>query len=161
MNFAAASEAVQLRSGDLLTAGFAADNLIMTVYFLLLFSLPSMALMKKLFRTKYDAQAQKFAGDSDDAKPAGERPDLLDMARGLAIATVVCAVGFALSDLTGIRGSGILFTAIIVGLATLFPKVMGSIHGAYQIGTFRMQIFFAVIGASANIIIVIKVCPIL
>jgi len=47
MNFVAASEALQLRSGDLLTAGFAADNLIMTVYFLLLFSLPSMALMKK------------------------------------------------------------------------------------------------------------------
>lgn len=162
MNFVAASEALQLRSGDLLTAGFAADNLIMTVYFLLLFSLPSMALMKKLFRTKYDDQAHKFAGDSDDAKPAGERPDLLDMARGLAIATVVCAVGFALSDLTGIRGSGILFvTAIIVGLATLFPKVMGSIHGAYQIGTFLMQIFFAVIGASANIMIVIKVGPIL
>ncbi len=162
MNFVAASEALQLRSGDLLTAGFAADNLIMTVYFLLLFSLPSMALMKKLFRTKYDDQAHKFADDSEVAKPASERPDLLDMARGLAIATVVCAVGFALSDLTGIRGSGILFvTAIIVGLATLFPKVMSSIHGADQIGTFLMQIFFAVIGASANVMIVIKVGPIL
>jgi len=162
MNFVAASEALQLRSGDLLTAGFAADNLIMTVYFLLLFSLPSMALMKKLFRTKYDDQAQKYAADSEVAKPASERPDLLDMARGLAIATVVCAVGFALSDLTGIRGSGILFvTAIIVGLATLFPKLMGSIHGADQIGTFLMQIFFAVIGASANVMIVIKVGPIL
>ena len=162
MNFVAASEALQLRSGDLLTAGFAADNLIMTVYFLLLFSLPSMALMKKLFRTKYDDQAQKHADDSGDAQPVSERPDLLDMARGLAIATVVCAVGFALSDLTGIRGSGILFvTAIIVGLATAFPKVMGSIHGADQIGTFLMQIFFAVIGASANVMIVIKVGPIL
>ena len=162
MNFVAASEALQLRSGDLLTAGFAADNLIMTVYFLLLFSLPSMALMKKLFRTKYDDEAHKYADDSGVAKPASERPDLLDMARGLAIATVVCAVGFALSDLTGIRGSGILFvTAIIVGLATLFPKVMSSIHGANQIGTFLMQIFFAVIGASANIMIVIKVGPIL
>ncbi len=162
MNFVAASEALQLRSGDLLTAGFAADNLIMTVYFLLLFSLPSMALMKKLFRTKYDDQAHKYADDSEDAKPTSERPDLLDMARGLAIATVVCAVGFALSDLTGIRGSGILFvTAIIVGLATVFPKLMGSIHGADQIGTFLMQIFFAVIGASANVMIVIKVGPIL
>jgi len=162
MNFVAASEALQLRSGDLLTAGFAADNLIMTVYFLLLFSLPSMALMKKLFRTKYDDQAHKYADDSEVAKPTSERPDLLDMARGLAIATVVCAVGFALSDLTGIRGSGILFvTAIIVGLATLFPKVMSSIHGAYQIGTFLMQIFFAVIGASANVMAVIKVGPIL
>jgi len=162
MNFVAASEALQLRSGDLLTAGFAADNLIMTVYFLLLFSLPSMALMKKLFRTKYDDQAHKYADDSEVAKPTSERPDLLDMARGLAIATVVCAVGFALSDLTGIRGSGILFvTAIIVGLATLFPKVMSSIHGANQIGTFLMQIFFAVIGASANVMAVIKVGPIL
>ena len=162
MNFVPASEALQLRSGDLLTAGFAADNLIMTVYFLLLFSLPSMALMKKLFRTKYDDQAHKYADDSEVAKPTSERPDLLDMARGLAIATVVCAVGFALSDLTGIRGSGILFvTAIIVGLATLFPKVMSSIHGANQIGTFLMQIFFAVIGASANVMAVIKVGPIL
>ena len=45
MNYAAAAEAVELRSGDLLSAGVAADNLVMALYFLVLFALPSRRLV--------------------------------------------------------------------------------------------------------------------
>ena len=46
-------------------------------------------------------------------------------------------------------------------MATLFPKPVGSIDGADQIGTLLMQVFFAVIGASANIGVVLRVGPVL
>ncbi|NNG27787.1 MAG: DUF819 family protein, partial [Ignavibacteriaceae bacterium] len=85
-----------------------------------------------------------------------------DMAKALAIAISVCAAGFAISDFIAIKGTGILIiTAIIVLVASLFPKQLGAIKGADKIGTLLMQVFFAAIGASANIIVVLKVGPVL
>jgi uncharacterized membrane protein len=79
------------------------------------------------------------------------------MTKALAVSFSVCAVGFLLEDLISIKGSGILIlTAIVVFLATVFPKYIGSINGADKIGTMLMHVFFAAIGASANIMIVIE-----
>ena len=54
MNYVATSAALQLNAGDLLTAGVAADNLVMAAYFIVLFALPSSAILKKLYTTKHD-----------------------------------------------------------------------------------------------------------
>jgi uncharacterized membrane protein len=84
------------------------------------------------------------------------------MAKALAISISVCAAGFALADVIAIKGIGILvITALIVIIATVFPKQVGTIQGADKIGTLLMQVFFAAIGASANILVVLKVGPIL
>ena len=87
---------------------------------------------------------------------------LENMGKALAITISICAAGFLISDWIAIKGSGILIiTAIVVTAATIFPKQMGSIKGADIIGTFLMQIFFAAIGASANIFVMLKYGPIL
>ena len=49
MNFVASAEALHLTAGDLLTAGVAADNLVMTVYFIILFALPSVKFLARIF----------------------------------------------------------------------------------------------------------------
>jgi len=46
-------------------------------------------------------------------------------------------------------------------LATAFPGRMQALDGAEVMGAFLMQIFFAVIGASANVGIVLRVGPVL
>ena len=161
MNFVATAEALQLRSSDLIAAGTAADNLVMTVYFLILFALPSLPFLKRVFPTKYDEAAQEPFDESlvDEGTQAF---DLLDLSKALAISMVVCTIGFGLSDFAGIRGGGILIiTAVIVSLATLFPGQMGNIAGADKIGILFMQVFFATIGASANILVVLKVGAVL
>ncbi len=62
----------------------------------------------------------------------------------------------------GWRGGGILLvTALTVTLATLWPGPLRRLAGAATIGTFLMQIFFAVIGASANVVVVMRVGPVL
>ncbi len=161
MNFVAAAEAVQLKNSDMLAAGVAADNLIMTVYFLLLFAIPSIRWFLKRFRHEPEQLAGEAVSAAAAANP-GREIDVLSMAKALAIGLTICAVGFALSDLTGIRGSGILIiTALMVFLATLFPKFFGAIPGADQLGVLLMQIFFAAIGASANIFVVLKVGAVL
>ncbi len=162
MNFVASAEALQLKSSDLLAAGVAADNLVMTIYFLVLFALPSIAFLQKRFPTHHEEKAQ----NSDDTQSVSYMEEsglnLLNMGKSLAIGLAVCAAGFYFAELSGIDGSGILFiTAFIVLAATVFPKQLGKITGADQIGTLLMQVFFATIGASANIMIVLKVGPVL
>jgi uncharacterized membrane protein len=50
----------------------------------------------------------------------------------------------------------LVVTTIIVILATTFPRELGSIGGAHEIGALLMQVFFAAIGASASIALVLK-----
>ena len=160
MNYVATAAALKLNAGDLLTAGVAADNLVMAAYFVLLFALPSVAIFKKLYPTKHDDKANTV--DEDVKMEETQKPDLFNMAKGLAVGLTICAVGFGLSDFINIQGSGILIiTAIVVALATFFPKQIGTIEGADQIGAMLMQIFFVVIGASANISVVLRVGPVL
>jgi len=162
MNYVAAAEALQLRSSDLLAAGVAADNLMMTIYFIILFALPSVNFLKKHFSTLHDDAVSNLDPSALENNHEPERLDIMDIGKALAIGLAICAVGFALQDLIAIKGSGILIiTLIVVILATAFPKRMKSIRGADQIGVLLMQVFFAAIGASANILVVIKVGAIL
>ena len=162
MNYVAAAEAVQLHAGDLLTAGIAADNLVMAVYFLILFALPSVKILQKFYPNKRLGQNNNEDELDDIVHEESNKLTLMDMAKALAIGFVICAIGFALADLTGIKGTGILIiTALVVITATVFPKQMSEIKGADQIGTLLMQVFFAAIGASANIMVVLKYGPVL
>jgi uncharacterized membrane protein len=49
----------------------------------------------------------------------------------------------------------LVVTALIVALATLQPRRLGGIGGAHELGVILMQVFFAAIGASASIVLVI------
>ena len=161
MNFVASAEALQMHSGELLTAGVAADNLMMTIYFIILFAIPTIGFFVKRFPTRHeDNKEETGAGAVENEN--GEKIDIQDMAKSLAITISICAVGFTLSELIEIKGTGILIiTAIIVIIATVFPEQLGSIKGADKIGTLLMQVFFAAIGASANIIVVLNFGPVL
>jgi uncharacterized membrane protein len=159
MNYVASAAALQLKAGDLLTAGVAADNLVMTLYFILLFAIPSIKLIQKFI------PKQKRVYKNDSTSQINENKssiEVIDISKALAITFSICAAGFFIEDLIKVNGSGILIiTALVVFIATIFHKQLGSINGADKIGTFLMQIFFAAIGASANIPVVISVGPIL
>ena len=162
MNYVATSEALHFHSSDLLTAGVAADNLVMTIYFLILFALPGVGFLKRHYKNNHQLEAEKALDNNEIIESDSENPNLLDLGKGLSIGLLSAAVSFYLQNLIGIQGSAILIiTLLVVIIATLFPKQMNAIRGADQIGTFLMQIFFAAIGASANILIVLKVGPIL
>lgn len=152
LNYMATAEALGLRSGDLLAAGVAADNLAMALYFLVLFALPSMPWL----RSRFVRRVPEEAGEPP-RRETGPRIDTRSMATALAMAATMCAVGYGLADALGIASAAILFvTALTVALATLFPERLGSIPGAHEVGVLLMQVFFAVIGASASIGLVIR-----
>lgn len=157
MNYMGTAEAVGLHSGDLLTAGIAADNLMMTVYFLVLFTLPSLASVQRRFATANPWNASAHVG-------ANPKPplDLAPLAAALALSAGICSIAYALEAQIGWRGSAILIlTAVTVAIATLLPRPMAKLRGADEMGMLLMQVFFAAIGASANIAHVWKVAPLL
>lgn len=152
LNYMASAEALGLQSGDLLAAGVAADNLAMTLYFLVLFALPSLPWLRRryLHRVREVDAEVEIGNDAPHISARG-------MATSLAIAAGVCAVGYGVAAAAGVRSAGILFvTTIIVILASAFPKTLSSIGGAHEIGVLLMQVFFAAIGASASIALVLK-----
>ena len=161
MNYVASAEALQMNSADLLTAGVAADNLMMTIYFIILFTLPSVKYLVKIFPTHHEDSKDDTSLDVNEANE-NNKIEIIDMAMALAISLSICAVGFALADIISIKGSGILIiTALILIVATIFPNQISAINGADKIGILLMQVFFAAIGASANILVVLKFGPIL
>jgi len=158
MNYAAAAAAVDLQSGDLLSAGVAADNLVMALYFLVLFALPG---IKRLRRHYPDRQHDGRVVEGGLAAHA-VFPSPTRLAMALALALCLCALGFMGADVIGWHGGGILVvTALTVVVATALPGPMGRLEGADTAGAFLMQIFFAVIGASANVLVVMRVGPML
>ena len=162
MNFVAVAEALRMTSSDVLAAGVAADNLVMTVYFLVLFALPSIAILRKIFPTYHDDKAKTMTDNEIGKQQQGSGLNLINMTTAIAIALSVSAAGYLLQDVIGLPGSAILIiTALIITIATIFPKQLSKIEGADQIGTMLMQIFFAVIGANASIITVINYGPVL
>jgi uncharacterized membrane protein len=153
----AAAEALELRTGDLLTAGIAADNLVMTLYFLLLFALPAMSPLARWCGGGTRA-TQAEGSRSATAERQAITPE--GMAASLAAAAILCASGYGLASLVGVPSAGILVvTALTVTTATVAPSFLGRFGGAQELGVLLMQIFFATIGASANISVVLRVGP--
>lgn len=102
---------------------------------------------------------------------------IIDLSSSIAAACMIVAVsrmlagffdssilgdGFGLSLLRGLLGSQyLMITTITTVLATLFPGFFGNLAGAQEIGTFLIHIFFAVIGAPASIMLIIREAPLL
>ena len=163
LNYVASAEALDLRSGDLLTAGFAADNLVMTLYFLLLFALPAMGFLSRRYVRRKPPTGSPGEPGTETANGIGSTPlRLREMTTALAISAVCCAAGYGLAALLGIESLGILIvTGLSVFLASTFPGRMRKLSGAMDMGTLLMMVFFAVIGASANVGVVLRQGPVL
>ncbi|QBQ55117.1 DUF819 domain-containing protein [Nitrosococcus wardiae] len=162
MNYMGAAEAVGLRTGDLLTAGIAADNLMMTLYFLLLFTLPSLPWLQTWYPTPLLRDTPSLDGALTLEPPPTPHLHLSSLLTGLALSSLICAISFALEAELDCSGSGILIlTALTITLATLLPRQMAKLEGAHEVGLILMQVFFAAIGASANITVVLTVGPVL
>lgn len=160
VNYMAAAEAVGMRSGDLLAAGAAADNFMMVIYFLILLTLPSVGVLQRIFSPMREPRP----GESR-SRDSGFFEGLRDLtftstSLSLLLAIACCAAGYQAATWLGLPGAGILFvTALVVLVATTFAAQLDRLNGAEKIGMVFMQIFFAAIGATANIDVVLTVGP--
>lgn len=78
----------------------------------------------------------------------------------LLLAVACCVAGYQAATWLGMPNAGILFvTALVVLVATTLAAQLDRLSGSEKIGVVFMQIFFATIGATANIGVVLTVGP--
>ncbi len=165
VNYMSAAEAVGMRSGDLLAAGAAADNLTMTLYFLILFAFPSIKIVQQTFAPAPPVGQHLMRPPAPQPRPSGffegcRQLTFTSTGLALLLAVTCCGVGYQAATWLGTPSAGILFvTALVVLIATTCGPRLDRLSGAETIGTAFMQIFFAVIGATANVDVVLTVGP--
>ncbi len=162
MNYTATAEAVGLHPGDLLTAGVAANNLMMMLYLLILFALPPIRALRMSFREKLMERWGTTSEMVFTETRKGVTMHLPSVTTALALSAGICATGYFIEQRSGSPGIGILIiAAIAVAAAMLLLKTVANLRNASELGMLLMQVFFAAIGANANVAVVLQTRPIL
>jgi uncharacterized membrane protein len=155
------------------TAGIAADNLVVALFFLLLLLVarrvvyvPPAAASRfgdQAARQEEDASAviaRESIGEDMSSSPAASLR-IADIALAVALSACLCTAGTAVAAayLPGL-GPIPVITALVVALATAAPKRLGTLCTAGSgVGILLMQVFFAATGASGSIISVLRTAP--
>ena len=151
MNMVAVSRALELDS-SLMSASVAADNLVGIIYMVLLAMMPAALFLKQWLPSPIIKAATPQLEGSVNSRAGKINLNLLHISVALTLGLVICAVAYDLAAAFGISSYSILFiTALTVGLANVFPKHLARLEGDYEIGMLLMYLFFAVIGAGADI----------
>ena len=166
VNFVAVASAFDIPK-ELISAATVADNLLMVFYFLILLMIPSMAFFKKHFKSAYSTEELEVSKEFQSKTVV----TLQDIAFVFAIAVVIVTVSFSLSKGISTLGQNsvvqfisnkyLILTTLTVAASTIFSSFFKKIHGANEIGTFLIYLFFVVIGIPASIEAIIEKSPLL
>lgn len=156
MNFAAVAEALEFNEPTLLTAALAADNVVGTLHILVVVLIPSVAILRRWIPSPIVENAEPVLHDelasTDEVLPL----NLVHICLVLTISLVIGAIGYGVAGFLNMPNYGILFiTAITLLIANVFHKQLEKLHGGFEIGMMMMYIFFATIGAGADVAVMI------
>ena len=157
MNFAAVAEALEFTEPTLLTAALAADNVVGTLHILAVVLIPSVAILRRWIPSPIvetsNAPMHDEATADDEILPYNPAHICL----ALTISLAISAIGYGIAAALNIPSYGILFiTAITLLVANVFHKQLENLHGAFETGMLMMYIFFATIGAGADVAVMIE-----
>lgn len=164
---------------SLLNASLIIGNLIIIIWTAAIIAMPNMKFFRKHWKHEHvDAVEAQLAleGDADDGQTQAakfwKRHDisLLDIAKCLAVTMIILAVTQVICNFVNAQelpeivkllfgNIYLVLTSITIILCTIFPKFFENIHGATEIGTLMITMWFVQIGAGAKIIDVISVAP--
>ncbi|KAL4859151.1 putative membrane protein YjcL [Chlorella vulgaris] len=198
VNYVAVSEALSLGPSARM-AGLAADDLIVSAYFIALYALarrvppeppaaqhapvseiasqgsgaaaaaipaapqqPPAAVAPAAAEAAGSGVSGSSSSSSSSIDLDGSR--IITVLRGataLAVAAVICFAGTTAADVLRYKGGSItLITAITVTLATVFPRLLTPLRASGEgLAAILMQIFFASVGASGSIRVVMQTAP--
>lgn len=180
VNLAAMSDVYNV-GGELVSSSVVADNLLMALYFFALIAAAGSKFFLKRYRHPLiDELSAAESGEGSEGASTywkARQVSLKDIATCIALSLVIVAVsvkiagvlseaiptsGFLLTLVNGLLGNQyLIITTLTMLVASLFPKQVGNIAGAQEIGTYLIHIFFAVIGVPASIYMIVTKAPIL
>lgn len=158
MNFAAVSHAMGIPPGELLGAATAADNIITILFLLVLAALPSIA----FFSNKYGGERKVETKIEQEADEQYSRlADYTSVIIAIFIAIILVYAGHMAQQQLGWEGAGILVTTLLALLyATYAPELTAKLKGSFDMGMVLMMIFFASLGAQADLVGTLDSAPV-
>ncbi len=181
VNFAALADAFDI-PGELVSATTVADNLLMTLYFFVLITIPSIGFFRKNYSHPHVDEVESVEQKDGDATSAAtywgrKEISLKDIAFACATSFIIVAVStliaeffaqliptdtVALNMLNALFGNKyLIITTLSMCAATFAPNTFGEIKGTQEIGTYLIYLFFFVIGVPASIMMILKNSPLL
>eukprot|EP00752_Nemacystus_decipiens_P009465 g8463.t1 len=169
VNYVAVCETLGV-SADAVVAGLAADNMVVSLYFVFLFWVTKPEKREET-TTGAGAPAERSTDASTEVEaalaPTATSPPPLGVTKesisyALTAACVLCLCGELLSKVAfGGRVSSIpLVTLATVAGATVAPSIVGRLGNVgAQLGVLLMQLFFAVTGAQGSLAVVMGTAP--
>ena len=157
LNFAGVAQAIDFQDPSKLSAALAIDNVLGTLYILGLNLLAAW----RLFRNRFPWGAEVLVNDDRATTNGAAQPlQLSDFLNAIAIAAAVCAASAFSANALALDSYALLFiTVIMTALATLGRKWIGKIRGEDVMALGLMYLFFAVIGAGADITEMLSSAP--
>jgi uncharacterized membrane protein len=162
-------------SPEMASASVVADNFLMAIYFFVLMIIPGFSFFRRRFRSRVGGLAEPVGSDEGtNAARFWERHNisLLDIATCAALTMVIVTASTKFTYLVNASGipdllkmligqKYLVITTLTVILATAFPSFFRGVHGARELGTFLIHIFFVVIGVPASLSMILERSPLL
>lgn len=144
-------------SGSAISAAIAADNVVVALYFALLFSLATEGEQGSSIGTNIDLEIR----DPENVSNSGGNITMPSIAVSLAVASCLVTVGKIMTKVFFPSTSSLpLISIVTVVAASLFPNFFQRISfTGTSIGVIFMQMFFAASGAAGSIRLVMKQAP--
>lgn len=164
INFVAVAETLNI-AGSVVSAAIAADNVVVAIYFAILFALAKETYLSendKSVKLKSDAEYSIVDPESSVSLPESSPMDLPSVAIALSVSASLVTVGGILTKLLLPMGTSSLplTSALTVAAATVFPEFFSRIRTAGSaLGIVFIQMFFAVSGAAGSIRLVFQQAP--
>lgn len=153
LNFVATAEAVGIRDSSIYVAALSADAVGAVFFLLALMLLPTLKFVRAAMPSKFIGAPAIPAPDTDQpGRGSGETFNLPGAANGLAVSLVICAAAAWLTAVFDVASLYILaVTAIALLVANLGKPVVRRVSADFELGTLLMYVFFACIGAGADV----------
>lgn len=182
VNFTALADAFHVDQ-TLISAATVADNLNMAIYFMILIAFAGSAWLRKHYPHPHIDHVLANGTDAEEGKTLAAkywgrkeislRDIAIDFAFSIIVVTISKAIAGVLSTaiptgnwflnmLNTFFGSQYVWiTTVAMLFATVLPEKVEAMHGAQELGTYLIYLFFFVIGVPASIPLIIQQAPLL
>ncbi len=154
LNFVATAQAVELTDPNHYLAALTADTIGAVFFLALLMMLPALSWARKAMPSRYISEdgvnlGVEMADHEKEVKPSF---DVLGLGAAITVSMIICAAGSLLTDALGAAQYFILvITVLALLVANLARPLVQRFNAEFDVGTFFMYVFFATIGASADL----------
>lgn len=155
MNFAAVAQTLGLNENGALIATMAAtDAVVMVVFMAAILTMAGSRALLRFIPSKIIAAGDDGVEHKEEEKP---RLDMGALAMLLFLAAACAFGGRLIAQVLGLGGYSVLFvTLLALALANLFPAYLAKLRGGFDLGMFFMYVFFGVIGAGADVVLMVQ-----